>query len=152
MSVDPGPTPATHWTGGTMFRLLVQFPVVCFTLALASDMAYWQTSDLMWTIASAWLLLVGIAFAVAAAIIYLLEAMMQRRSIASIDWSFPAGGLVILVLAFLNNLVHARDGWTSVVPFGLMLSILTVVVMIATAGLGTPTHGYRASHSRSTPS
>jgi uncharacterized membrane protein len=41
-----------------------------------------------------------------------------------------------LVLAFFNNLVHANDGWTSVVPWGLTLSALTVALMLVTAWLG----------------
>ena len=44
--------------------------------------------------------------------------------------------LIVLVLAFFNNLVHAADGWTSVVPWGLTLSALTVLVMLVTGWLG----------------
>ena len=41
----------------------------------------------------------------------------------------------VLILAFLNNLVHAADGWTAVVPYGLVLSGLTVLLMLAAAWL-----------------
>ena len=46
------------------------------------------------------------------------------------------GNLVVLVLAFFNALVHTRDAWTSVVPIGLMLSIVTVLILPVTGWLG----------------
>ena len=51
-------------------------------------------------------------------------------------WPHAACGLAVLVLAAVNGLVHAGDGWTAVVPRGLLLSALTVLLMIATAWLG----------------
>ena len=46
------------------------------------------------------------------------------------------GNLVVLVLALLNTLIHTRDAWTSVVPFGLVLSIIVVLVLPVTGWLG----------------
>ena len=48
----------------------------------------------------------------------------------------------MLALASLNSLVHAGDGWTAVVPYGLILSAVTVIVVIATAWLGRSTSAY----------
>jgi uncharacterized membrane protein len=36
------------------------------------------------------------------------------------------------MLAFVNAFVHSRDGYTAVVPDGLILSILVVVILIFT--------------------
>jgi uncharacterized membrane protein len=44
--------------------------------------------------------------------------------------------LVLFVVAVFNNLVHARDGWTSVVPTGLTLSIITMLLLIVSGHLG----------------
>ena len=38
----------------------------------------------------------------------------------------------MLVLALLNSLVHAGDGWTPVVPYGLLISAMTFVVALTT--------------------
>ena len=46
------------------------------------------------------------------------------------------GNLVVLVLAFFNNPIHTRDGWTSVVPTGLILSLVTVLILPITGWLG----------------
>jgi uncharacterized membrane protein len=42
----------------------------------------------------------------------------------------------VLVLAFFNVLIHTRDAWTSVVPTGLILSIVTVLILPVTGWLG----------------
>ena len=43
---------------------------------------------------------------------------------------------VVLLLALVNNFVHARDGWIGVVPTGITLSAATVLLMIVTGFLG----------------
>jgi uncharacterized membrane protein len=123
--------------GRPIYATLVQFPIVCFTLALATDIAYWRTSNLMWSEFSAWLLLAGIAFGALAAVFGAIDFVGGReiRSRRS-AWPHAIGSVIVLTLAFLNNLVHAGDGWTSVVPWGLTLSALTVLVMFVTAWLG----------------
>lgn len=118
----------------SVYAALVQFPVVCFTLALLTDLAYWQTSYLMWTEFSAWLLLAGIVTGGVAAVfgaVDLLTGYHMRTA-----WPHAVGGALVLILAFINNLVHAADGWTSVVPWGLTLSALTVLIIVATAAVG----------------
>lgn len=123
-------------------------PIVCFTGALATDLAYAQSPDMQWANFSAWLLFVGMVFAVLAAIAGILDFSRKR----GIRQQRPArlhsvGNMVVMVLALINNFVHSRDAWTSVVPAGLTLSILTVVAMIVTALIGRPiayrttTHG-----------
>jgi len=46
------------------------------------------------------------------------------------------GNLVVLVLAFFNVLIHTRDAWTSVVPTGIILSLITVLILPVTGWLG----------------
>ena len=117
--------------------MLVPFPIVCFTLALGTDIVYWQTSYLMWAEFSAWLLLAGIVFGVLAALFGAIDFLARREVRAQGPaWPHAIGNVVVLVLAFFNNLVHAADGWISVVPWGLTLSALTVLIMLVTGWLG----------------
>ena len=44
--------------------------------------------------------------------------------------------VIVLALAFLNSLVHAGDGWTAIIPWGITLSAVTVVVMIISDWFG----------------
>jgi len=111
-----------------LLATLTPFPVVCFTLALLTDLAYWRTSYLMWQHFSAWLLLVGIVVGGCALLVSIIATLTHRPGHR---WSHIGLGVLVLALAFLNNLVHARDGWTAVVPSGLVLSALTVAALIA---------------------
>jgi uncharacterized membrane protein len=99
----------------------------------------------MWTEFSAWMLLVGIIFAVlyaaAGAIEYMHYSIVFDPDVAK---AHGIGLVAVVIIAFFNNLIHARDGWTSVVPWGLTLSALTVFIIIATASHGASlVHHYR---------
>ncbi|WP_284164774.1 DUF2231 domain-containing protein [Frigidibacter sp. SD6-1] len=130
--------PATaHVAGHPVHAALVPFPIVCFTLALLTDVAYWQSGTLMWQHFSAWLLFVGIVMGGLAALFGLVD-MLSRDRLRSDRNAIVhgVGNVIVLLLALVNNLVHARDGWTSVVPWGLTLSALTVLGMIVTVWFG----------------
>lgn len=132
------PGSAVQAGGNPALRILTAFPIACFTCALATDIAYVQTANMMWTDFSAWLLAAGIFMGMLAAIAVLVSIVANRRAPAQRPgWPFVIGGLLVLILAFLNNLVHSRDAWTSVVPWGLALSAATVVAMLITAWLGS---------------
>jgi uncharacterized membrane protein len=49
---------------------------------------------------------------------------------------YASGILVVMILATFNMLIHTRDAWTSVVPWGVTLSVITVVVLIFTTAIG----------------
>src|SRR3546814_5787201 len=71
-------------------------------------------------------------------------------------WPHALGSVIALVLAIVNSFVHAADGWTGVVPYGLILSAATVVVMMVSDwfgramvfrhGVGVSPHGVGVSH------
>ena len=44
--------------------------------------------------------------------------------------------IVVYIIELFNAFVHSRDGWTSVVPTGLTLSIISVILLGASAWLG----------------
>ncbi len=113
-------------------------PAVCFTGALLSDIAYRSSAAIQWTNFSQWLLAFGMIFAVLAAGVSGAAAFAQRGHGRFRDaWPFALGVAVVLVLALWNNFVHTHDGWTSVVPTGLTLSVLTVLAMIVTGTFAT---------------
>ncbi len=117
-----------------LLRLLVSFPIACFTCALLTDGAYARTANFIWADFSAWLLAVGMAGGVLAGIAGVVAWVANRRTMRR-AWVVALGGLVTLVIALANNFVHSRDAWTSVVPAGLALSAANVIVMLATAWL-----------------
>jgi uncharacterized membrane protein len=117
--------------------MLVPIPIVCFIGALITDIAYALTADMMWADFSAWLLLVGFIFGVLAAIAGLTDFVSNRRIRAQAPaWPHLLGNVAVLVLSFFNILIHTRDGWASVVPAGLVLSIIVVLILPVTGWLG----------------
>ncbi|MFO1037529.1 MAG: DUF2231 domain-containing protein [Geminicoccaceae bacterium] len=123
--------------GHPIHPMLVPFPIVCFIGALVTDIAYALTAEMMWTNFSAWLLAVGLAMGVLAAIAGLIDfASNERIREQGPAWAHMLGNAGVLILALFNNFVHSRDAWTSVVPTGLILSAATVALMLVTGWLG----------------
>ncbi|KAA0970270.1 DUF2231 domain-containing protein [Aureimonas fodinaquatilis] len=116
---------------GSAYRIISAFPIAAFSLTIVTDVAYWQTANLLWLHFSEWLLFAGIIFGVLAALVRVLEAFTggTRHKAA-----YYIAGAAVLLLALVNNFVHTADGITAVIPYGLALSILTAVAMCA-AGL-----------------
>jgi uncharacterized membrane protein len=134
---DPILRPTARVANHPIHPMLVPIPIVCFIGALVTDICYAVTAEMMYADFSAWLLLVGIVFGVLAAIAGLIDfignRLIRQRAPA---WPHLIGNLAVLVLAFFNNLIHTRDAWTSVVPVGLVLSIITVIILPVTGWLG----------------
>jgi uncharacterized membrane protein len=109
------------------------FPIACLGGALLTDIAYWKTAEMMWADFSAWLVTAGVILgwlAVIGGIVDLVGRRYDERP--GLIWVYAIGYLIALVLATFNMFVHTRDAWTSVVPWGLALSALTVLILLVT--------------------
>lgn len=122
--------------GVPVHAMLVPFPIACFTGALLTDITYMNTAHYQWANFSQWLLAFGVFMGALAALFGLIDFLGARGTRPRIGWFHLAGNAVVLLLALINNFVHARDGWTGVVPTGLTLSAITVLLMIVSGFLG----------------
>lgn len=130
-------TPKATIGGIPVHAMLVPFPIVCFVGALLTDIAYARTAVIQWTNFSQWLLAFGTFFAALAAVFGLIDFFVgSRGDRPKIGWIHMIGNLALFVVALFNNFVHARDGWTSVVPTGLILSAISVAILLLTGHLG----------------
>jgi uncharacterized membrane protein len=127
------PMPMTVWPLRAAYRFLASFPIACFSLTVLTDIAYWQTSNLLWLHFSEWLLFAGLVFGFFAALVAVVAVLFWRYRPSWLAW---AGFTIMYLLAILNSFIHTADGWTAVVPYGLGVSIVTVVVMILSGWLG----------------
>jgi uncharacterized membrane protein len=117
--------------------LFVPFPFVCFSLALATDVAYFMSTDVMWLNFSSWLLFAGLLFGAIGLLAGILDYIRPRTRPLRPAFATALLYIVILAIALVNSFVHARDGWTAVVPYGLALSALTFVLLLLAAAVSS---------------
>lgn len=114
-----------------LHRFLGGFPTAFFALAALTDFAYINSANLMWSHFSAWLILAALVTGVLAVLAggadWLTGGARGRRGVG---WHLGLT-LLALVVGAVNLLVHFRDGWTAVMPEGMILSVVTVVLLFA---------------------
>jgi uncharacterized membrane protein len=117
--------------------MLVPIPIACFVGTFATDLAYWSTANMQWAVISSWLLTVGLIVALFAVIAGLIDFLGDRRirDLRAV-WIHAGGNALALILSIFNAFVHSRDGYTSVVPTGLILSALVVLILLVTGWEG----------------
>jgi len=123
--------------GHPLHAMFVPFPIVCFTGAFATDIAYWQTTNIIWETFSVWLLAAGLVMAGFAVLAGLIDFLGSRqiRALKS-SWPHVLGNTIALILSLVNVFIHSRDGYTAVVPAGLVLSGIVVIILFFTGWTG----------------
>jgi uncharacterized membrane protein len=125
----------TRPRGRPIHKILVSFSAAYFAGALVTDLVYWQIPDVLWERFSIWLITAGLIMAGLAAIAYVIDLASGRR-IDRPAWPRVVGYALAVLVSLVNAFVHSRDGYTAVVPTGLMLSGLVIVVLLLTAWVG----------------
>jgi uncharacterized membrane protein len=133
---DASPGSRPKHRGPARFPMLVPFPIACFAGAFVTDLVYWRTPDVLWERFSIWLIAVGLIVAGFAVVAGVIDVATGKR-IRTLGWPHAVGYPLALVLSLINAFVHSRDGYTAVVPTGLMLSGLVVVVLLFTGWMGS---------------
>jgi uncharacterized membrane protein len=121
--------------GRPIHKILVSFSAAYFAGALVTDLVYWQIPDVLWERFSIWLIAAGLIMAGLAAVAYVID-LAGGRQIDTPTWPRVVGYALAVLLSLMNAFVHSRDGYTAVVPTGLMLSGLVIVVLLLTAWVG----------------
>jgi uncharacterized membrane protein len=117
-----------------IYSLLLPVPVVCFLGAVLTDLAYQGSGGtLLWVNMSSWLIAAGLLFGAIAGIVGLIDAIRDGSLWIPFGLLFAAWAV-----EFINSLVHARDGWTAVVPAGLILSIIGAFLILISGWLSQP--------------
>jgi uncharacterized membrane protein len=130
---DNNPNETIRTTGYSLYRALAPFPVAFFLGALVMDLVYWRAPDAMWETFSVWLITAGLVMMGLSLVAGLIGFVSHRQNPRyKSSWLSSLATAVAFMLAFVNAFVHSRDGYTAVVPDGLILSILVVVILIFT--------------------
>ncbi len=136
--VEPAESTVAAVTG-PVYLMLFPIPVVCFIGALITDLVYIGPGGafLLWLHFSEWLIAAGLvfgAFAVLASLVELIAAEPLRTSI--LGWGHFFLFWAAMIVELFNSFVHTIDGWTAVVPTGLILSIIgSILSVLAVATL-----------------
>jgi uncharacterized membrane protein len=126
-----------HVGGHPIHPMLVPFPIACFFGAFVTDLAYWWTDSTQWETFSVWLLSAGMVIAGFAVIAGLIDFIGNKHIRALRPaWFHVLGNAIALILSLINAFVHSRDGYTAVIPTGLILSTLVVLILMFTAWSG----------------
>jgi uncharacterized membrane protein len=119
-----------------MHTVLVAFPAVCFLGAFITDFVYWRSMSYVWENFSVWLLTAGLVMAALVVIAAVIDLIINRNSTARPAWPYVLGNTLVIVLSLFNVFVHSRDGYTAVVPTGIILSGIVVLIMMITGWMG----------------
>jgi uncharacterized membrane protein len=135
--IDGNPTSTAKIAGHPIHAMLVPFPIAFFVAAFVSDLAYWRSPDAMWETFSVWLITAGLVMAGFAALAGLIDFVSNRR-IRTLRpaWPHVLGNVLAVALSVVNAFVHSRDGYTAVVPTGVILSGVVVLILMFTGWMG----------------
>ena len=117
--------------------ILVTFPLALLIAALGADLLYWWTRDGFFARGALWLIGGGVAGAAASLVTGLsdfLTIRYVREQISS--WSHMLAAVFTSALATANFLLRFEDPLGAVLPWGLVLSFDTFVMLVFTGWLG----------------
>ncbi|MEP9360207.1 DUF2231 domain-containing protein [Sphingomonas sp. KR3-1] len=116
--------------------ILAAFPLAFFVAAFFSDWAYARSANMQWANFSVWLIAGGVLMAVAAGVAGIVDALVLKSAVRRRSSLHSILTVAMLVTAIVNGFVHSRDGWTSVVPTGIILSAITALLVLVTSWIG----------------
>ena len=134
---ETNPNSIASIAGHPIHPMLVPFPIAFFFGAFVTDLAYWRAPDAMWESFSVWLITAGLVMSGFAALAGVIDFAGSRR-IRKLKpaWPHVLGNVVVIALSLVNAFVHSRDGYTAVVPEGLILSGVVVLILLFTGWMG----------------
>jgi uncharacterized membrane protein len=112
-----------------IFNVLDPIQYGFFVATLVFDVIYFNTAIILWVKGAAWLVTLGLLFAIVPQLINLAAVWFSKRVVRSrarvIDFWL---NLVAILAAIVNAFVHSRDAY-AVMPDGVWLSVVTVLAM-----------------------
>ena len=134
---DAGITSSVSVAGHPLHPVLVLFPVAFLVGAAGTDIGYWLTSDPFWARASLWLIGVGFAAGILAAITGFLDFFKVKRvRDRSAGWLHMGGNVAVMVLSLINLVLRQGNPAQPIVYTGLALSVVVATLLGITGWFG----------------
>lgn len=112
-----------------VFHLLDPIPYGLFVAGLLFDIIYANSGNVLWVKSAAWLISIGLVFAIVPRLINLGHVWFGKHRVRSrgevIDFWLNVVGIVA---ALVNAFVHSRDAYAAI-PDAVWLSLLTVLAL-----------------------
>jgi uncharacterized membrane protein len=134
--------------GHPIYPALLPIPILSFTGALITDAIYSQTAEMMWIDFSAWLLVAGLVGGGVAGVVVAYELVRGGTRPSRALAAHLSLLLAAWIVGIFNSLIHSRDGWTAVVPTGIILSLVAAALSLVAGWLWQSTGPGRIGGSR----
>lgn len=123
------PAPRRSVVANAIYGLFNPIPFGFFVAALIFDVIYAKSGEILWMKGAAWLIAIGLLFAIIPRLVNLVQVWItsRRTTVAAERLDFWLN-LVAIVVAVVNAFVHSRDAY-AVMPAGVWLSALTVLLL-----------------------
>jgi uncharacterized membrane protein len=112
-----------------IFNVLDPIPFGFFVAVMIFDIIYAKTANVLWVKGAAWLVTLGLLFAIIPQLINLAVVWFGKRRVRSgaqvINFWL---NVVAIVAALINAFVHSRDAYAAM-PTGVWLAVVTVLAM-----------------------
>lgn len=111
-----------------VFNLLDPIPFGFFVAVLIFDIIYARSADILWMKSAAWLVSMGLLFAIIPRLINLYYVWFgKNRTTVAVKIDFWLN-LLGIIAAIVNAFVHSRDAY-AVIPDAVWLSVATVLAL-----------------------
>jgi uncharacterized membrane protein len=123
------PAPRRSVVANAIYGLLNPIPFGFFVAAMIFDIVYDRSGEILWMKGAAWLIAIGLVFAIIPRVVNLVQVWItSRRSALGGDRLDFWLNLLAIIVATMNAFVHSRDAY-AVMPAGVWLSIVTVLLL-----------------------
>ena len=127
---DNGIVSTVAIAGHPLHPLIVTIPIAVLVLTAGSDLGYWLTKDAFWARASFWLLGIGIASGVVAAITGMMDFLkIERVRKRTAGWAHMALNVALLLLSIANFVIRWGNTTGAVLPLGIIISTIVAVLL-----------------------
>ena len=134
---DAGITSSVAIAGHPIHPAIVLFPIAFLVGAAGTDIGYWLTRDPFWARASLWLIGVGFAAGILAAITGFSEFFKVKRvRERSAGWLHMGGNVAVMVLSLINLLLRQGNPAEPIVYTGLAISVVVATLLGITGWYG----------------
>ncbi|HEX6957370.1 MAG TPA: DUF2231 domain-containing protein [Ferrovibrio sp.] len=123
--------------GHPLHPMVVPLPIGSIALALCADIAFMVTRNPFWSAAAFWLLVAALISGAVAALLGLIELIrLHRAHHLRIGIAHGIGNAIVMGLVVANLFLPRGTAPDSAYPWGLVLSVAAVLLVMVTGWLG----------------